>query len=332
MMLQPGKLNVLIDGQFGSTGKGLVASYLSQAAHVDIAITNASANAGHTFYLEGRKCITRHLPVSGVINQSSTIYLCAGAIIDPHILMREIDELKIDLNRICIHPRAAVINQQDIDLESKGSVKAIASTQKGVGRALQRKINRSAMLAWEHPALKHLVKELDLDFYLDQGCTALMEVPQGLDLSINSGLAYPYCTSREVTVAHALSEAQVHPAYLGNTIVTIRTFPIRVGHIVEGGVIVGDSGPFYPDSTELSWKQIGVPDEYTTNTRRVRRVASFSMLQYRRMLRLFRPDFIFLNFANYLTSKQLSSLLYKLPEVTHLGFGPRARDIKACKS
>jgi len=34
--LQEGKLNLLIDGQFGSTGKGLFAHYIGVNSHIDI--------------------------------------------------------------------------------------------------------------------------------------------------------------------------------------------------------------------------------------------------------------------------------------------------------
>lgn len=326
-ILKTGKLNILLDGQFGSTGKGLVASYIGWYNHVDIAITNASMNAGHTFYVGETKYVTKHLPVTGILNKRSTIYLCAGAIINPEFLLEELQLFDIDPNRVCIHPRAAIIENQDKEFEAKGSVKKIASTQSGVGSALIRKIDRRAKLAKDNPLITHMVKEIDLAFYLDQDVIAGMEVPQGFSLSINSGFSYPHCTSREITVSSAISDAQLHPSYLGNVIVVIRTYPIRVGHIIENGELVGDSGPFYPDSKELTWKEIGVEEEYTTNTKRVRRVATFSMIEYQKMLKMFHPDYVFLNFANYLNLKNLQSLLRKLPEVTHVSFGPKIEDI-----
>ncbi len=326
-MLKSGKLNVLIDGQFGSTGKGLVASYLGCYNHVDLAITNASMNAGHTFYMDGKKHVTKHLPITGIFNRRSTIYICAGAIIDPLYLLKELDEFDITHDRVSIHPRAAVIETIDRDYESEGSVKKIASTRSGVGSALIRKIDRSARLAGDIPELKHMIKELDIDWHLDQGCVAVMEVPQGFSLSINSGYSYPHCTSREITVPAAIADVQIHPSYLGNVFSVIRTYPIRVGHIVEDGKIVGDSGPFYPDSKETSWDKIGVPAEFTTNTNRMRRVATFSFIEYKKMLNFFRPDYVFLNFANYLTLKKLQRLLKRLPEVTHVCFGPEIDDV-----
>jgi len=326
-MLGRGKLNIIIDGQFGSTGKGLLSSYIGTKFDIDVAVTNGSPNAGHSFYVDDKKHIAHHLPVTGILNENAIIYLCSGAIINPTILLQELDEFKCS-DRLYIHPRVAVVEKQDLDEEKEGSVKKIASTQSGVGSALVRKINRSASLAEDNEILRPFVKEFDLNKHLQQKDWVVMEVPQGFDLSINSGLSYPHCTSREITISAALSDAQVHPGDLGSVTVCIRTFPIRVGHIIEKNKKVGDSGPFYPDSTETSWANIGVEEELTTVTGRVRRVATFSMLQYKRMLDALRPDYILLNFTNYLSEKELSELLHKLPEVSHISDGPKVENVK----
>ncbi len=327
MFIQSGKLNIIIDGQFGSTGKGLISAYIGWHEHVDLAITNSSPNAGHTYYYSSKRQVCRHLPISGILNRRSTIYLSAGSIIDPIILRQEILTFDIDPNRIYIHPRASVISPEDILSEQTGSVKSIASTMKGVGQALSRKIGRTAQLAQDHPYLKQFVRDLECNWLLDQDVCCLMEVPQGFDLSINSGLAYPYCTSREITVAQALSDAQIHPSYLGNVMACIRTYPIRVGNVIEDGKEVGYSGPFYPDSKEVTWSELGQDPEFTTNTKRMRRIATFSHIQYRRMIEALRPTHVFLNFANYMDPVQLQILVSQLPEVTHLGYGPMIEQV-----
>jgi len=94
MRLDNGKFNIIIDGQFGSTGKGLLANYVAVSNHIDIVVSNASANAGHTFYHHHNKYIVKQLPVSGVINTRSTIYLCPGAIIHPSTLLKGIYSIR----------------------------------------------------------------------------------------------------------------------------------------------------------------------------------------------------------------------------------------------
>lgn len=331
----PGKLSVIIDGQFGSTGKGLAASYAFATEHFDIAIASSSPNAGHTFYdADGNRHVCRHLPVAGARDRRCTKYLCAGSIIDPRILLEEIERLDVDPGSLFISPRAVAISHEDIAAESAGGSPAekIASTQKGVGAALARKVMRSAVLAEDHPDLRPFVANIDIMRLLDEGCTALIEMPQGFDLGLNSGFRYPYVTSRDISVASALADALVHPSYLGRTLMTLRTYPIRVGHIVDAdGTVRGDSGPFWPDSEETSWEAIGVDPEHTTVTGRVRRVATFSMKQYENVVRHLRPDFVLLNFANYLKDRaELDSFLSRLGRVrpaTHLGFGPQPADL-----
>jgi adenylosuccinate synthase len=326
----PGKISVIIDGQFGSCGKGLAASYAGMTEHFDIVVTTCSPNAGHSFIdSEGRKRVCRHLPVAGALNKRSTKYLCAGSIIDPDLLLREIEDLEIDPTTVFVSPRAAVIEAEDVVLETTPGSPAerIASTQKGTGAALARKVMREGMLAEHHPKLRPFCRNIDIMHYLDEGLTALIEVPQGFDLGINSGFRYPFVTSRDISVASALSDALVHPSYLGRTLMCVRTYPIRVGHILDGdGSVRGESGPFWEDSREISWDELGVEPERTTVTGRIRRVATFSLRQYENAVRHLLPDFVFLNFANYMKDpselKSLLDALEPIQPVTHLGFGP----------
>jgi adenylosuccinate synthase len=323
MFLIKGKLNLLIDGQFGSTGKGLFASYIAhkEGPTIDIAISISGPNAGHTFYTAGIKNVVKQLPVIGVLNTDSIIYIPAGAIINPTILLREIEMYNITTNRIFIHPHATIIEKQDLETEKEGSAVAISSTQNGVGAALSRKILRGARVAKDIKELSYFVKTFSLIDFLIEGKTAFVEAPQGYNLSLNSGF-YPYCTSKEITIQGVLSDCMAHPYYLGKVTMCIRTHPIRVGNLPDGY-----SGPFFDDSIETTWEALGLATEYTTNTKRVRRVATFSYKQYKQALKSIRPDNVFLNFCNYLSDEQLSNLLQKLPEVNYLGFGPSHLDV-----
>lgn len=348
-MLQTGRLNITLDGQFGSTGKGLLNAYIAirAARKPDICISNAAPNAGHTYVdpRSGDKRTTFHLPVSGVLCPDSLIYLCAGSIIDPELLARELAEFDIDPARIIIHPRAAIVLPEHCKREqdSASGTTALASTRKGVGAALADKIARThgmrtAAQYYAHHAHHFSIRVLDLDQDLSRGATALMEVPQGFGLSINHGLSYPHCTSRDLTVAAALNDAGVHPVRLGHVTVALRSFPIRVGNITDDqGREIGHSGPFYHDSTEIGWDDLGVVPERTTVTKRIRRIATFSQHQYADMLRQLRPDTILLNFCNYLRSEQEAQALLDAMAATEnacgitparlYGLGPACNDV-----
>ncbi len=299
---QPGKATVLIDGQYGSTGKGLIAAYIAQHSPVDFAVTNASANAGHTTILpDGTTFVTFHMPTAGIINRDAVIYLNAGAIIDPEILMKEIEEFKIEPGRLVIHPNAAVITQEDKDYEkskTSGATK-IASTQKGVGRALARKVMREGVVVKNHPMLRQYTQILNLNRELSRGKRVMVEVPQGFSLG-NDQPWYPNTTSRIVSPGQGLSDAGISPRFIGNIIMTNRTYPIRVGNIVQDGEQLGYSGDCYDDQREVTWEELGQKAEVTTVTKRVRRIFTFSRKQYRDSLDCIRPTHVFLNFVNYL--------------------------------
>lgn len=307
MQLQKAHFNLTIDGQFGSTGKGIFNDYIAQTSQhkPDICITNAAPNAGHTYVDgDGTKKTVFHLPVSGVKCPDSQIYLCAGSIIDPEVLAKELSDFGIAPERVTIHPRACILlpEHREREAQNDSGATTIASTRKGVGAALADKVARTkgTRVAEQFYGKTEQIKALDLMDEMNKRKTCLMEVPQGYGLSINHGRSYPQCTSRDITVAQALNDAGVHPHYLGGVGLSLRSYPIRVGHIVdEHGEKIGDSGPFYPDSDEKSWADMEQEPELTTVTKRVRRIATFSFTQYKDALRMLRPNTIFLNFCNY---------------------------------
>lgn len=344
-MLRKAKFNINIDGQFGSTGKGVLNAWLAGASPPDICVSNASPNAGHTFIdAAGAAQCCFHLPVAGVILPDRPIYLCAGSVIDPGVLMTEIENFGIDPARLYIDPRACIVlpEHRAREEEARSGATRLASTRKGVGAALADKIARvegprTAAEFFAGHKLAKCIRRFDLMAAMDAGKTVLMEVPQGYGLSLNHGLSYPHCTSRDITVASALNDAGVHPSCLGAVVVSLRSYPIRVGHIVEDGVTLGQSGPFWPDSQETTWQDLGLAAELTTVTKRPRRVATFSYLQYADMLRHLRPDAVFINFVNYFRhQEQLDALLAGMARVESetgvtpekiFGLGPHHKDV-----
>lgn len=316
---QPGKASFILGGQWGSEGKGgsaaLVAQVLARRGETfDIYTTNAGAQAGHTSLHMGHKRVVFHLPTAPLIaaheplsgngncSQPFSIYLNAGSIIDPVVLEQELRDVAqnadFDIKRFKIHPNAAVIEQQDRDAEgaADSAQTKIASTRKGVGNAQARKILRSAKLAKDHLYLKHFIGIRDLNEDMARGLSVLVEIPQGIGLSLN-GPFYPHVTSRDCSIMQAMNDAGIHPHYYGKTMLVLRTFPIRVGNVGENS-----SGRAYADQWETSWDALGVPPEITTVTKRVRRVFEFSVTQAEHAIRVTRPDVIHLTFCDYPTA------------------------------
>lgn len=332
-------LYVLVDGQFGSTGKGLMAAVLAAAFadKMDVITSNAGPNSGHTAYLHDdpdQKVMTQQLPVASVFAThygfSPVTYLNGGAVIDADILRDEVERYKVE--DVYVHPHAAFITQR----AKETTLSHIASTAKGVGPAMADKLLRDNQFVvagnadqFDHPNIVLDVPKLRNRVFV--------ETAQGFSLGINTGF-YPYTTSRECTVAQAVADYRAAPSDVRKSIVCLRTYPIRVGNTPDGY-----SGGWYADQRETTWDDIGVPLELTTVTKRVRRVANFSRLQYLECLRINKPDVLFLNFCNYMNEKELHKLLSLMfndyldelghePDAILLGYGPMAKDVRLLKT
>lgn len=334
-----GKATVLLDGQFGSTGKGLFAAYVAETGggNFDIATTNAGPNSGHTAIFDGKPKVAYHLPMSAIVAKDKYALLNAGSIIDIPLLIKEVKDLEISPENVLIHPNAAIISEEnkheEKDLNSHAA--KIASTQKGVGNALADKIKRNPnACAMNHAdKLPFNITPIDLGVSLRVGSSVFVEVSQGHSLSLNASGFWPHTTSRDCTLNQALSDANIHPSYLHRVIMTLRTHPIRVGNIVDGEETKGVSGDCYPDQKEISFEEIGVEPEYTTVTKRKRRVFTWSRIQVERAFQSSQPTDVFLNFVNYLkTVDQLNKIVESIiecaikvrirPPNIYYGFGP----------
>jgi adenylosuccinate synthase len=151
---------------------------------------------------------------------------------------------------------------------------------------------------------------------INSGTTWLHEGSQGYALSVDHGSHYPNCTSRNCTLQAQMDHMAIPPSMVGDVYLNLRTYPIRVGNVVEDGKQVGFSGDFYPDCEELTWEEVarrsGMPPdeaatlaerERTTVTKRVRRVATFSFDGLRDAALVNGATKLVLNFTQYLDWK-----------------------------
>lgn len=330
-------IQVIFGGQFGSEGKGLMASYFAKYSNVDVATTDCGPNAGHTAIWNDKKVVTYHLPMSGVLSPNALIYLNGGSIINVDKLNEEMIELNKQgfyvSHRTRIHHNAAVISVEDIceEEDTDGMMNAIASTKKGVGAAAARKVMRRAKTAKDVPMLQHMI---DANFKLDINRQHIVvEVAQGYSLGVNAGF-YPYSTHRACTPAQGLMNAEIPTNARHHITAVIRVNPIRVGNIPGG-----NSGACYPDQEETTWEKLGQEPQYTTVTNRVRRVFTYSHIQVHEMIRVCNPDEILINFAQTTSPAQLLEITshinlsydvlgYEKPSFIY-GYGPKPNDILA---
>lgn len=268
-------LTVVVGGQYGSEGKGAVAGYLSSQSPDLVAVRVAGPNAGHSAVdKDGRKWALRCLPVAAVTNPNARLVIAAGSEIDADVLKQEINELALGghevRSRLFIDAQATRIEHQHKERET-ALVESIGSTGKGIGAARSDRVMRKAQL-WggDFCASEYLAERSDV----------LVEAAQGYGLGLHAG-DYPQCTSSDCSAIDALSMAGVSPwGFETMTVfVVVRTFPIRVA---------GNSGPLLDETnwTDLHEASGGhIKTEYTTVTKKERRVASFNPSQVKRAIR-----------------------------------------------
>ena len=281
-------VTVVIGGQFGSEAKGQVNGILARGRHFDWAVSNSGSQAGHTF-VDGvyyrPTTVTRHLPIAGVIDDKTRMYIGPAAILDLDVLMDECNHFDCH-DRVYIHRNAAVIMPDHRILDAT-LTERMGSTGKGNGAALAAKIMRETPLFGE---FKTGFRMASGPPWLDHH-SILVEAAQGFDLSIDRQF-YPFCTSRNCWVGQALADAWIHPENCNlTTVLVVRAYPIRVA---------GNSGGWYPDQHEISWRDLEVEPEITTVTKRVRRVATFSMQQFKEACRINRPNIIAVSHLDYI--------------------------------
>ncbi len=301
-------IDVIFGGQFGSEGKGLVAGHLGRSGKYGSVVSTNSAQAGHTVYRAGVKIVTRHIPSAAVFDFESLIYLAPGCVINPVVLLDEINMLEANgvpiRKRLAINELATIVTEECIyEEESEKKWEAIGSTCEGVGAALARRVRRrGATIARDHfkdPLEIQIVDKAWHFSFVDSICKGkqlvLLEGSQGWGLSVY-GPYFPFCTSRDTSVAGIVSAAQLPLQHIRDVYGVYRTFPIRVA---------GNSGPL---TEELTWDKVAEISGYqklqeiTTVTKRVRRVGAFDFKFYVESILsngVTRPVFTFMNYLDH---------------------------------
>lgn len=300
-------VDVLVGGQYGSEGKGNIAYYL--APEYDVLMRVGGPNAGHKVPTD--PVFTHRLLPSGTLaNPTAMLVIGPGATLDLDVLMAEISDCQVEVDRLFIDPQAMIIESADIAAEQQLK-SGIASTGKGGGAAAARRImgrHRSeppVRLARDVAELRPYTEVPAAEVLEDvfrAGRSVLLEGTQGTALSLYHG-RYPYVTSRDTTTSACLAEAGIGPHRVRRVIMVTRTYPIRVGNPPGDGT----SGWM---SQELPWSEIaersGIPVEKLQSAERgsvsnvERRVAEFDWQLLKRAAELNGATDIALTFADYL--------------------------------
>ena len=138
---------VVIGAQWGDEGKGKIIDILAQQSEV-VVRSQGGNNAGHTVEADGKQ-YKLHLVPSGILNPETLNIIGNGVVVDPGVLLEELDmlkdqgvatdNLKIDLRAHIIMPYHLLL---DGLMEASRGKSDIGTTKKGIGPCYMDKAER----------------------------------------------------------------------------------------------------------------------------------------------------------------------------------------------
>jgi adenylosuccinate synthase len=138
---------VIVGAQWGDEGKGKATDLI--ADRIDYVVKfNGGNNAGHTVVIGDEKYALHLLP-SGILTKGVTPVISNGVVIDPEVLMEELDGLTargIDVSKLVVSSHAHIITayHRTLDRVTERFLgkRQIGTTGRGIGPTYADKINR----------------------------------------------------------------------------------------------------------------------------------------------------------------------------------------------
>ncbi|MDG7001226.1 MAG: adenylosuccinate synthetase [Nitrososphaerota archaeon] len=324
-------ITLILGLQFGDEGKGKIVDYLSGSTDAVIKF-NGGSNAGHTVVCNGKTLKLRMLP-SAVVNSKTTLMIGAGVLVDPEILLKEMEETKSE-GRTKVDFNCAVIEKKHIDADKQGHLKnTIGTTGTGTGPANSDRVLRIGKVASQEPSLSKYLGNVTsaVNETLDRGETVLVEGTQGTLLSLYHG-TYPFVTSKDVSASGICSDVGIGPKRVDEVIAVFKSYLTRVGAGPLEGELSAD------DTVKRGWQ------EYGSVTGRLRRAAPFNFelakksvsLNSATAIALTKLDALFPETAHARSFDNLSNPAKQFVErveselrtpVVYIGTGPDAEDL-----
>lgn len=138
---------VVVGTQWGDEGKGKIVDILADKMDYVVRFQGGN-NAGHTVVVNGEKTILHLLP-SGILSKQATCIIGPGVVVDPFVLVDEIDQLAqkgLTCDHLRISQRAHLIMPYHIKLdelqEKALSENKIGTTKRGIGPCYADKYTR----------------------------------------------------------------------------------------------------------------------------------------------------------------------------------------------
>ncbi len=145
---------VVIGTQWGDEGKGKVVDLLAARADMVVRFQGGN-NAGHTLVVKGEQTIC-HLIPSGILHDGKKCLIGNGVVVDPEVLLREIDTLSskgitITPDNLSLSEKAHIImpyhRAVDIAGEAAKGKDKIGTTGRGIGPCYEDKVARRGVRA-----------------------------------------------------------------------------------------------------------------------------------------------------------------------------------------
>ena len=287
--------NIAVIGmEWGDEGKGKIIDFLAEKADV-VARFNGGNNAGHTIEADGKK-IVLHLIPSGVMRKNKLNVVGNGLVIDPKVLLQEIEFLKkngikINTENLVISENAHVILPHHIE-EDRKIGGTIGTTARGIGPAYTDKAARIGLKVYEFiddvmfkkrfgdeefyqeykkyaESIKPYVNDTSLiiNYAINKNQKVIFEGAQGTLLDIDHG-TYPFVTSSNCTTGGVCTGLGISPKKIQSVMGVCKAYKTRVGN-----------GPFPTEITTATGQKIQkIGKEFGATTGRPRRVGWFDSL------------------------------------------------------
>ena len=139
----------VIGAQWGDEGKGKVVDLYAEGADV-ITRFQGGNNAGHTLVVKGVQTVLHIIP-SGILHDHKICLIGNGVVVDPQVLLKEIDELDArgtfpEDTSLFVSERAHLImpyhKRIDMARETRRGGRKIGTTGRGIGPAYEDKVSR----------------------------------------------------------------------------------------------------------------------------------------------------------------------------------------------
>ncbi len=141
---------VVIGAQWGDEGKGKITDLLSRSADIVVRY-QGGVNAGHTIVVDN-KVLKLHLIPSGILYKNTTCLIGSGTVVDPKVLLREIDMLRengIDISGLKLSSTSHVTMPYhrvlDEAMEKERGNHKIGTTGRGIGPTYADKSQRNGV-------------------------------------------------------------------------------------------------------------------------------------------------------------------------------------------